>query len=383
MRKAFIYLFVTFFVCLSYADDRDSNLDLYIVMDKSLSMEEEIDQVKEYIESFLIDKLLIPGDKLYLVPFYGEAYPLFDGQEVTSNNYNVIKNKITAIKANGQYTDIGNALDKLNTIVDKSSTNRKYFLLLTDGKQEAPPESQYYSPDGTYNHPFLDNIRIIRDQGWKVIVLGLGSDEDAKELAEQLSAGYSSFADATKTDPSDFVGIFQLKDSPELKIYKDKAHLILSIEGEGMDSPKSINIDKIIAEDENNNTFTILESYETALLDPNKMIDLDIDIDVSKVAGKFNANNNYSLRLSFLGQQQIVPSVYPLVVTNIASDTKSTISESEKSTQSSESRNNLALFIILGLLLVIIIVFIILVIKNRVPSDDEKKRKKVIDGDTE
>ena len=65
------------------------------------------------------------------------------------------------------------------------------MLLITDGKQEAPPESKYYSPDGSFNHEFLKNSKVIQKQGWKIHILGIGMGTSAKELAENLSATYS------------------------------------------------------------------------------------------------------------------------------------------------------------------------------------------------
>ncbi len=44
------------------ADSRKDNIDVIIALDKSLSMENKIGGVREWVNSFIIDQLLIPGD---------------------------------------------------------------------------------------------------------------------------------------------------------------------------------------------------------------------------------------------------------------------------------------------------------------------------------
>ena len=43
------------------ADDRTEPIDIIIALDKSLSMEEEIEAVKAYVDEFIVRELLIVG----------------------------------------------------------------------------------------------------------------------------------------------------------------------------------------------------------------------------------------------------------------------------------------------------------------------------------
>jgi hypothetical protein len=68
-------------------------------------------------------------------------------------------------------------------------------LLITDGIQEAPPTSKYYSKDGSFNHEFLANTKTIQKKGWKIQLLGLGPGTAVLDLARALEAVFGELTD--------------------------------------------------------------------------------------------------------------------------------------------------------------------------------------------
>ena len=82
----------------------------------------------------------------------------------------------------------------------ESDGREKYVLLLTDGIQEAPPSSKYYSKSGTFNHEFLANTKTIQQKGWKVMILGIGTDTAAKDLARELQGSYNEITNKLSVD---------------------------------------------------------------------------------------------------------------------------------------------------------------------------------------
>lgn len=181
------------------ADTRKGNIELFVLLDKSLSMVEEIESVKEYVAEELVGQLLIPGDMFVLINFYGKTDRFFSGELRSQEDIAALKADLTSIRADGRFTDIGSALDVLRKSADSIGTDagrRRYLLLLTDGKQEAPPESPYFTPDGTISHEMLEHTKEIVRQGWKIHILGIGTDTAAQELARELSAAFSSVKDA-------------------------------------------------------------------------------------------------------------------------------------------------------------------------------------------
>jgi len=180
------------------ADSRKDNIDVIIALDKSLSMENKIGAVKSWVNSFIIDQLIIPGDFLTVVAFYGKADVIISQAIKDDADRKSAKAVISQLRGNGRFTDIGNALDVVKAqLADKEKDGReKYVLLLTDGIQEAPPSSKYYSKNGTFNHEFLANTKTIQQKGWKVMILGIGIDTAAKDLAKELQGSYSEISNA-------------------------------------------------------------------------------------------------------------------------------------------------------------------------------------------
>ena len=195
IRRSLLAALAFFLILASplLADKRTQNIDIMVALDKSLSMENKIGAVKSWVNSYLIDQIVIPGDFIDIVAFYGKAEVIVSQTIKTDADKAAVKKIISGIRGNGRFTDIGNALDVLKAqIATKENDGRdKYVLLLTDGIQEAPPTSKYYSPDGKFNHEFLANTKTIQQKGWKVMILGIGTETAAKDLATALSSSYT------------------------------------------------------------------------------------------------------------------------------------------------------------------------------------------------
>ena len=170
---AVILSFLLAVAALAPADKRTGNIDMFVVLDRSLSMFERVggvrklDAVKAYATRELIDNQLILGDFLEVIGFYGKTEILVSQLVQTEADRTAIKRIINGLVENGHYTDIGNALDTLRTEVEKreSDGRLKHILLITDGIQEAPPTSKYYSRAGSFNHEFLANTKTIQKKG--------------------------------------------------------------------------------------------------------------------------------------------------------------------------------------------------------------------------
>ena len=180
------------------ADVRTEPIDVIVALDKSLSMVEEIGAVVEYVNTYIIDQLLIPGDYFLVLAFYGKTEIPVAMRITGDADKQKAKQAVAALAANGRFTDIGNALDVLGAELAKlpEQNRRKHLLLITDGIQEAPPASRYYSRDGKFTHEFLESTKTIQKQGWKIEILGIGTHTGAGELAENLAAGYTELSDA-------------------------------------------------------------------------------------------------------------------------------------------------------------------------------------------
>ncbi len=233
----------------AHADDRKEPIDVILVLDKSLSMEDKFAAVRDYINDSIVDQMLIPGDLFIIIAFYGKTEIAVAQKIVTDKDKEYVKQVVSRLRADGQYTDIGNALDILRQKLEQLSdpTRRKHLLLLTDGIQEAPPASRYYSPDGSFNHDFLVNTKIIQKQGWKIHVLGIGTEQEAQKLAVELSGTFSTITDPLTSSliaeqTKGLLGRVELKGSPALQPVAMDGRSVLTLDLESQGHPQEVSL---------------------------------------------------------------------------------------------------------------------------------------------
>ncbi len=280
-KRLISLLFLISITSILAADDRTEAIDVFLVVDKSLSMEEEIGAVKDYINQSIVGELLIPGDNFIVITFFGEADVLLSG--AVSASKASIASEVSFIKADGRFTDIGNALDKLKDTLPKLETEgrRKYLLLITDGIQEAPPESRYYSPDGSFNHEFLENTKEIVMEGWKIHILGIGTATAAQEIAAELSGAYSEVSETpTKeelaAETREFLGVVEQTGLATLRpIGKSgRSTLTVRLTSSGYTTSRSISIIQAAIDMPDGTGQIILHEPKQFFIEPDETIDV-------------------------------------------------------------------------------------------------------------
>jgi Mg-chelatase subunit ChlD len=254
-RKSSLFvLAVLFTVNLAcFADKRTENIDIILALDKSLSMGEEqkMDAVTRYANTWLLDEVLIPGDFLVVIAFYGKAEVIISETVSDEAAKQQIKNKISQIRGNGSFTDIGNSLDVMKTQMEKYKDDgrKKFVLMMTDGIQEAPPYSKYYTNRTKYNYEFIENTKTIQQQGWKIEILGIGTEAEVQDLAQQLQGSYAQLTDdlsveTIKTQTENLLGTVTLVGGVRVSPVGigGSSSLILNLKSEGYSNPVSISI---------------------------------------------------------------------------------------------------------------------------------------------
>lgn len=205
-RKSSLFILAILFASslACFADKRTENIDIILALDKSLSMGEnqKIDAVSRYANTWLLDEVLIPGDFLVVIAFYGKAEVVVSETVSDEAVKQRIKDKISQIRGNGRFTDIGNALDVMKTQMEKYKDDgrKKFVLMMTDGVQEAPPYSKYYTNRTKYDYEFIENTKTIQQQGWKIEILGIGTEAEVQDLAQQLQGSYAQLTDELSVD---------------------------------------------------------------------------------------------------------------------------------------------------------------------------------------
>ena len=255
-RLIFALVLLPIVFCLPVrAQERTDPIDVIVALDKSLSMVGKFEAVQEYVTDYLIDQVLIPGDLFLVVAFYGQTeVPVsmtIGGEADKAMARRIIGEQI----ADGRFTDIGNALDVLTEKVEKYSDpeRRKLLLLVTDGIQEAPPDSRYYSPDGSFNHAFLQSAEVIQKKGWRVHILGIGLDTQARELAEELGGTHLSVSEEPSKEElieSTRRLLAVLEAHPEVRLGpldpRGRGRLELTVSSQGHEDTKRVRIRSIL-----------------------------------------------------------------------------------------------------------------------------------------
>lgn len=384
--KTIVFIFMLAAVCAGiFADVRDENVDMYLVLDKSLSMEEEIDNVKSYVIEDLVKNVLIAGDNFYVIAFYGKADRI-EAKRIDPSDKAAVITRINAIQADGSWTDIGNALDELRSWIAEQpvsdSGNMKYLLLLTDGIQEAPPDSIYHVNDmsiESVNHEFLKNTREIRKKGWSIHVIGIGRESDAKEIAQSLSGSYETLDVQSKESVSSESEGAGSADSGQpggtllssrqilatagvtgqMQVSRIKARggrVSLELESRNADYPMDINVSDIKFETADGE-YSILENQVLFTLGPDERKVIEFEVG----GGGLNPGT-YSGTVSFVFDSQY--SFFPAVF-----DTEIKINNFFE--------NNLLWIILISLLFIGLVLFIIFTIRNSAAKKDRKSIKKV------
>ncbi len=335
---------------LLYGDVRKGNIELFVLLDKSLSMVEEIDSVTEYVSEELVDQLLIPGDMFVLINFYGKTDQFFIGELNTDDDFRKIKEDIGSIRADGRFTDIGSALDRLQAAVEDIPADpgrKRYLLLLTDGKQEAPPQSPYFTPDGSFNHKLLEHTKEIARKGWKINILGIGTDTAAEELARELSAAFSSVGENTsRREISDSLSSFSISIDAALKSSRlqtgpDRIRIPLSFtvsESGGTDAETPVNlsieIEEVLFTPEGSDTAVSLGTSSPISIqyDPSAEIgeaglEHEITVSIPGTTAIPVLPSKGELRFRFIGSTVFQPAVFDVVLLAEAADKPETAQE--------------------------------------------------------
>ena len=186
MKKIFaLFVFVTIAVC-SFGDSRSEPVDFFILLDKSPSMRDKMDKALSFAARDIIGRYVIANDWVCLISFYGTTNIVFKGPIQSDTDKRNLIQSLNLVKADGKYTDIGNALDELKKEVFLRGMQErpKYILLITDMRQEAPPQSKYQSKDYAISHPSLEYVLKQEIDGLYIITLGFDLDSKIEGIAE-------------------------------------------------------------------------------------------------------------------------------------------------------------------------------------------------------
>lgn len=204
MKKGTKWLLCALSLCFvlipARAGERTIPVDIFLMVDKSLSMAEpgKFESMHRWVRDQLIGQILIDGDWITIYDFYGVSQNLLTAEISGPADRDRVISAIDGIKPDGKYTDIGLALDTIKEALEKRGTNgrHKIMLLLSDLKQEAPWTSRYAGSPESFESPYLAEARIIQHDAWYEITLDMDIQDKVVKASKDLFASIEENKDS-------------------------------------------------------------------------------------------------------------------------------------------------------------------------------------------
>lgn len=218
-----------------FSGERTIPVDIFLMVDKSLSMAEEgkFENLHIWVRDHLVTQMLIPGDRISIWEFYGRAEKVLDMVIPPDGATDSIVAAVDRIVPDGEYTDIGLAIDTIReAIAGWGDPERlKILFMLTDLRQEAPWSSRYAGVEERYESPYLAEARIITHGNWYEITLDM--DIQDQVVAETKKLYLSIVNSSSEPREESFEGA---SDSAQFTLSADTAQ---NYDADSSDSRKS------------------------------------------------------------------------------------------------------------------------------------------------
>ncbi len=198
--KKFSLLFVICILCSTqfiFSLERTEPVDLYLIIDKSLSMDEtnSFEPMKDWLCNKFLKKCIAMEDFITVFIFYGESKVVFSETIKSQEDLDRLINLIMEQKADGPFTDIGAVLDNAKKRLDLTPSDRmRVTLLFSDLIQEASYSSKYAGTYYDFADKYLSTDRIVYHEGnseqgigsWYEIAVRTASDKSVADMAKKI-----------------------------------------------------------------------------------------------------------------------------------------------------------------------------------------------------
>lgn len=196
-QKFVFFLVMLFSTQFIFALERTEPVDLYIIIDKSISMDEtnSFDSMKDWICNKFLKRCIAMEDFITVFIFYGESKVIYSETIKTPEDIDNLIAVIQEQKADGPFTDIGSVLDNAKKRLDLTPSSRmRVTLLFTDLIQEASYSSKYAGTYYDFADKYLSTDRIMYHEGdstqgigsWYEIAVRTASDQSVADLAKKI-----------------------------------------------------------------------------------------------------------------------------------------------------------------------------------------------------
>jgi len=235
MKKPVIYtwlaaLFIagsSLFAQANVAPEGASKRNVFVILDVSGSMTEQnrFTNVRDYLETEVIDGLLKNDDDFTLVTFGEEVKERFTRTIHSGSDKDSLKRELHRIQPDENYTEIGLAMEKLAEILEKyeGSSTRQVVLFITDGLNIPAPGSKYHGVDLSVDEGFKSLGEKISRGSWFLYVIGIGGETAAGDVASLIPGSELLTTDSGLTNVDVASRVVQLEEEEQQLLEEERA----------------------------------------------------------------------------------------------------------------------------------------------------------------
>ena len=186
IRKLFILIILVSFIPLLNAEDRRIiPLDMYLIVDGSSSLENSKSDTIAWINSQVVDRILMEGDRITIWTAGDRAQLIHSGTitAAAGGGKSELKGKLQALELRGKNADFSGALRELTTRVSQTASNRLAVAMLVTASAEGLEPVLTGSSQG-----LLRWFRSEKYERWQVLVVA----PDIGKKVQQAAGAYMS-----------------------------------------------------------------------------------------------------------------------------------------------------------------------------------------------
>jgi hypothetical protein len=167
---------------LNAEDRRSIPLDIYLIIDDSLSFQNLKDDAINWLNSQVVERILQDGDKITIWAAGDRAEVVYSDTVSETAGKNAIKDKIKTLNTIGESADFSGALINAGSMVSRTSGDRLAYTMLIIGSAKGL---------ATLTGDAQELLRWFRSEkyeGWQVLVAA----PDIGKKVKQAGAAYMS-----------------------------------------------------------------------------------------------------------------------------------------------------------------------------------------------
>jgi hypothetical protein len=179
----FVFL-AGFLPFISAQNTRSIPLDLFLIIDGSVSLENSKNDVISWVNDYIVDRVLVDGDQVYIWTAGDNIRLIHSGTISGVNERNEIKDKLKSLDTSGTTANFTAALTEASQRSSRTDPNRLPLTMLV-----ASSAAVLHTSLTTNSREMFRWSRSERYERWQVFFIGLSIGPRVRQAAQDFMAG--------------------------------------------------------------------------------------------------------------------------------------------------------------------------------------------------